>query len=135
MRLMEKRKRGTGWITKKGYVMTWKGFEHRLVWEANYGPVPDGFCIHHINEDRQDNRIENLALVDALIHRRIHGGCKLIDGEWWKPCHRCGVLKPLEAGFYKQKKGGVAPREICRTCSAELDKKRDRHGRHRRQTV
>ena len=36
---------------------------HRLVWEAFNGPVPEGMQINHINENRIDNRLENLNLM------------------------------------------------------------------------
>lgn len=36
---------------------------HRLVWEAFNGPIPEGYEINHINENKADNRLENLSLV------------------------------------------------------------------------
>ena len=36
---------------------------HRLVWEAFNGPIPEGMQVNHINEDRTDNRLENLNLL------------------------------------------------------------------------
>lgn len=36
---------------------------HRLVWEAFNGPIPDGMQVNHINEDKADNRLENLNLM------------------------------------------------------------------------
>lgn len=35
----------------------------RLVYEAFYGPIPEGFEVNHINEDRNDNSLENLNLM------------------------------------------------------------------------
>ncbi len=35
---------------------------HRLVWETHYGKIPEKMAIHHINGNKQDNRIENLSL-------------------------------------------------------------------------
>jgi len=37
---------------------------HRLIWIYHNGPIPEGMQIDHINHDRQDNRIENLRLVE-----------------------------------------------------------------------
>lgn len=36
---------------------------HRLVYSAFYGPIPPGMEVNHINEDKTDNRIENLNLM------------------------------------------------------------------------
>lgn len=65
---------------KSGYV-----FEHRLVAEKylltdeNSVTIngkrylsPD-YVVHHINEDKLDNRVENLAVMTELEHQKIHG--------------------------------------------------------------
>lgn len=36
---------------------------HKLVWLAFNGKVPEGYEINHINEDKTDNRLENLNLL------------------------------------------------------------------------
>lgn len=36
---------------------------HRIVWEAFNGPIPAGMHINHINEKKDDNRLENLNLM------------------------------------------------------------------------
>lgn len=38
-------------------------FVHRLVWEAFNGPIPSGMQVNHINEDKEDNRLDNLNLM------------------------------------------------------------------------
>ncbi len=43
---------------------------HRYVYEKKYGPIPDGYDIHHVNEDKEDNRIENLECLLKAEHTR-----------------------------------------------------------------
>ncbi len=46
--------------------------EHRLVWEEAYGPIPEGYHIHHKNGDGLDNDLDNLELLSASDHVRRH---------------------------------------------------------------
>lgn len=66
-------------ITKDGYVLVMVRengrllgkyvLEHRLVMEKHLNrPLKSGEIIHHINEDRSDNRIKNLVLVTPAAH-------------------------------------------------------------------
>lgn len=51
-----------------GYVM-----EHILIWEESTGSVvPDNCCVHHLNGVKNDNRIENLCLMERGAHTTFH---------------------------------------------------------------
>lgn len=43
---------------------------HRYVWEKERGKIPLGYDIHHINENKADNRIENLECLSKSEHTR-----------------------------------------------------------------
>lgn len=49
---------------------------HRLVYEHFVGKLPRGckWVVHHINGNKQDNRVENLELLSALEHSHRHFG-------------------------------------------------------------
>lgn len=51
---------------------------HRAVWLAERGPIPDGFHVHHINGNKADNRVENLAIMAAADHSKYHAP----DNKW-----------------------------------------------------
>lgn len=107
-----------GWI-HDGYVRKLvKGrrkFEHIEVWEKENGPVPPGMIVHHKDENKRNNSIENLQLMTRLEHNRLHSGCRVIKGEWWKPCGTCNQLLELEKMYYRSSDGHW--RHECKACS------------------
>ncbi len=45
---------------------------HRYIWEKEIGKIPDGWDIHHKNEMKHDNRIENLECLPKSEHTRLY---------------------------------------------------------------
>lgn len=41
---------------------------HRAVWIDHFGPIPDGYHIHHKDGNRRNNHIENLQMLDQFTH-------------------------------------------------------------------
>ena len=52
-------------------------YVHRFVYETYVGPIPKNMQINHINEDKSDNRLENLELVTCEENIRKRSYCKL----------------------------------------------------------
>ena len=45
---------------------------HVYIWEKHNGKVPDGYDIHHIDHDKSNNDISNLACVLRKSHHSAH---------------------------------------------------------------
>lgn len=41
---------------------------HRVVWEMNFGKIPPGMEVDHINHDKTDNRLQNLRMVSHQVN-------------------------------------------------------------------
>lgn len=49
---------------------------HRFIWECFNDIIPDGMCIHHIDNDKVNNHIDNLQMVTDAENRRL----AILDG-------------------------------------------------------
>ena len=71
------------WKNKSGYYRTWtktpegnrrKVYCHREIFREFLGVIPEGFNIHHIDKDINNNNINNLLMVTPVQHKKIHEG-------------------------------------------------------------
>ncbi|MCF7861155.1 HNH endonuclease [Candidatus Woesearchaeota archaeon] len=70
-------KAGKGTLSDKGHkLITKKGKqirEHRYVWEkTNNMKIPKGFIIHHIDNNKINNKPDNLMLMSNAEHTSLH---------------------------------------------------------------
>ena len=111
-------------VTKKGYLRgNFDGrtrLQHSVLWEKANGPVPFAHRLHHINGDKQDNRLSNLQCVTFLEHNRIHGGCEKRDGEWFKPCGVCADMLPINDKYFYLSREGYPLYGRCRQCHIRI---------------
>lgn len=64
---------GKGYLNNNGYVCVKNIPLHHLVWEKFHGKkMPKGYHIHHKDENKTNNDINNLQLMTASDHRKLH---------------------------------------------------------------
>lgn len=103
---------------------------HRVVWEHHNGPIPDGWHVHHDNEDKGDNEIGNLRCMPNSEHNHTHGVFRRDRSQWRKPepftvpCDACGVdLQRVTR----------VPKNICTRCQqirADAKREVDKNCKH-----
>jgi len=53
-------------------------YMHRAVWEKHNGKIPEGYHVHHKDHDCANNNIENLEIISASDHAKLHAK----DNKW-----------------------------------------------------
>ena len=63
---------------------------HRRIWIDNFGPIPEGVDVHHLDEDWRNNDPRNLELKSRTKHRKEHMLANMAD-----PVFRARALQAL----------------------------------------
>lgn len=104
---------------------------HREVWRYHHGDIPDGCEIHHIDEDKANNLIENLQCLTRNEHRQVHGSIMQNIKKKTFVCEYCGKeyvaydtgrnrfcsSRCLSRAFRKSHK---TEKKICSSCGKEF---------------
>lgn len=78
------------WHTKEGYYRNEKagGLLHRVMWETHRSPIPDGYEVHHIDDDGTNNDWDNFELLTRAEHLARH--VRSYERKHSKRCKTCG---------------------------------------------
>jgi len=61
------------WHMDKGYYVNRKyGSLHRYIYTQHNGTIPEGYVVHHDNEDKLDNSPKNLIAMTRGEHQKLH---------------------------------------------------------------
>lgn len=91
-----------------------RGHLHRHVWEFYNGSIPDGWDVHHRDENKRNNLIANLHCLPKPDHTRHHNPQQQVVA---KPCLFCG--QTLVRRRFSEKRveppAALAKRWFCNT--------------------
>lgn len=62
---------------------------HRAVWEFHNGPIPEGFEIHHEDENGLNNELSNLMVLPIPKHQADHALARHKSGTLQPPTDKC----------------------------------------------
>ena len=86
---------------------------HRVVWEYHNGEIPEGYEIHHKDENTHNNDISNLNLVYGILHQRFTGKKRVKENpEWFDSFQKLG--REAAAEWHKTDEGKEQLREASR---------------------
>lgn len=89
--------------------------EHRFVWKEAYGEIPEGFVIHHKNENARDNSLDNLEMLSKRDHGKQHHPPQGISSHgnsgYRKGC-RCAVCRSWKSESLLSWRGSQPTEEI-----------------------
>lgn len=80
---------------------------HRYVYELANGPIPDGFHVHHKDENKANNSPDNLELKTHSDHATHHGLIRASDPEWlaWSRKNLAERARPKASEWHGSEEG------------------------------
>lgn len=116
---------GTGYVWHGYKMLSVRGrkvAEHRLVMERHVGrKLLWNEHVHHVNENKLDNRLENLVITDPGEHHRVHH-FRRFRSPTHKQCIRCMEIKPRSAFSrkYHKHKNSDPHSSDCMRCNNDV---------------
>lgn len=88
---------------------------HRYAYEKANGPIPDGFHVHHRDENKANNDPENLELLPHSDHASHHGRKNAENPEWmeWARQNLTEKARPKASEWHKSEAGREWHRKLA----------------------
>lgn len=78
---------------------------HRCVWEYYNCPIPQGYEIHHIDLNKNNNDISNLRLMSVSEHKKLHGSLLTDEQRDWRRDNLETNARPKAVEWHKSETG------------------------------
>lgn len=78
---------------------------HRYVWEQEVGKIPDGYQVHHKDQDKSNNSIENLELMLVGEHQKLHGKLLTDEQREWRRNNIIENAVPKATEWHRSEEG------------------------------
>ena len=86
---------------------------HREVWKLHNGEIPKGFVVHHIDHNKENNKIENLEIMGWSEHNSLHARSNKYFGSEANLSH----LQRIRKTTWKKK---LRTPSLCVLCGSEF---------------
>lgn len=97
---------------------------HRAVYEFHYGEIPDGFDIHHIDQNKNNNEAENLRLLSKEDHKKIHADLLTEEQRKFRRNNMIARVIPAATQWHKSEPGKLWHKEHYQAMKERLEKKK-----------
>ncbi len=88
---------------------------HRDMWEFHVGPIPDGWDVHHKDENKQNNTLENFECLPKADHTRIHNPIRPTPIKFCAHCGEQLVRKVRRPNGEIETPFALSKRNFCNT--------------------
>lgn len=113
------RNKKTGYYLSSKQIKNNKRYRlHRYVWEYYHGEVPEGYCVHHIDGNKNNNGILNLTIIPKGKHVQHHSLEKHNNEEWhnfWRKRFEPVRQKGTDIYKHNKEKRSLAAKKAWKT--------------------
>lgn len=97
---------------------------HRYIWSKYNGDIPKGYEIHHKDQNKDNNNIENLMLVSSQEHKKIHSKSLTKEQREKMRKNMNEVARPKAIEWHKSKDGFNWHKEQYKISLGKMEKEK-----------